>query len=621
MEDQGKRLLLAVAIAFAIMLAWTMLFPPDKPSEAPPEKDEIAEKGKPSGNGGTEADSKPAESETPAPVAPAERGEERFFDFDNEQFHARFSSYDGALVSWTLKGERLVSESTGEPEDLVRTTGEARPLRISFRDSTFDIPQGAEWRGEKVGQNEVHFTWSSSELKVVKRLKILPDLYAVDMSVSVELVGADEAEQALAVELYSAQDPETAEEAGWMNRVERQWKAACFQDDEVKTRTSGSLAKKGRKERSGSIYWGGFDHAYLLAALSIKDSAEGPTNCNAFPVPGLAGGMGVELVEPGVRLRKGEPALKRRMVAYFGPKYMDRLDTLDEEVGFTTKLNEAIDFGFFGILAAPLLSLLKWFQSWAVNWGLAIILLTLLVKGLTLPVTHRSMKSMQAMSKLKPQLEALREKFKDDRQRLNVETMALFKAHKVNPMGGCLPMLLQMPIWFALYRALTVAAELYQAPFIPGWMDDLTRPDPYHIMPVLLTGMMFLQTRLTPSTATGAQQKILMYGMPIMFGVFSFFFPAGLTLYIFTNTCLTAVHHLYLHKDARQEARDKKRATGSEMTTPPQPEAAALPTGPSGDDAAAKGSGESQRPARSTSSGKKSSSGQKGKRRKKKRSR
>jgi YidC/Oxa1 family membrane protein insertase len=120
-----------------------------------------------------------------------------------------------------------------------------------------------------------------------------------------------------------------------------------------------------------------------------------------------------------------------------------------------------------------------------------------------------------------------------------------------------------MPIWFALYRALTVAAELYHAPFIPGWMDDLTAPDPFHIMPFALMGMMFLQTRLTPSTATGANQKIIMYGMPLMFGVFSFFFPAGLTLYIFTNTCLTAAHHLYLHKDARAEAKEKKAAAAA----------------------------------------------------------
>jgi YidC/Oxa1 family membrane protein insertase len=152
------------------------------------------------------------------------------------------------------------------------------------------------------------------------------------------------------------------------------------------------------------------------------------------------------------------------------------------------------------------------------------------------------------MAKLKPQLEKIKEKHKDDRAKQNQETMNLFKTHKVNPMSGCLPMVLQMPIWFALYRSLTVSGQLYQAPFISGWIDDLTLPDPYHIMPVLLTGMMFLQTRMTPSTGSGAQQKMLMYGMPIMFGVFSFFFPSGLTLYIFTNTCFTAAHHLYMHK-------------------------------------------------------------------------
>jgi YidC/Oxa1 family membrane protein insertase len=125
--------------------------------------------------------------------------------------------------------------------------------------------------------------------------------------------------------------------------------------------------------------------------------------------------------------------------------------------------------------------------------------------------------------------------------------MNLFKAHGVNPLAGCLPMVLQMPIWFALYRALSVAAELYQAEFL--WFHDLTAPDPYYILPVFMTLTMLLQSRLTPTTATGMQQKILMFGMPLMFGGFSLFFPAGLTLYISTNTVLTLLHHLYMRRD------------------------------------------------------------------------
>src|SRR6266536_3630210 len=130
--------------------------------------------------------------------------------------------------------------------------------------------------------------------------------------------------------------------------------------------------------------------------------------------------------------------------------------------------------------------------------------------------------------------------------------MALYKVHNVNPIAGCLPILLQMPIWLALYRMLSNAGELYQQPFIPGWIDDLTNTDPYHILPIVLVVTMFVQARLTPQTGDSRQQKFLQYGMPLMFGVMSFFFPAGLTLYIFTNTCLSALHSIYMNKFDRK---------------------------------------------------------------------
>jgi YidC/Oxa1 family membrane protein insertase len=171
-----------------------------------------------------------------------------------------------------------------------------------------------------------------------------------------------------------------------------------------------------------------------------------------------------------------------------------------------------------------------------------------LVKGLTLYWTTKSMRSMKAMAALAPQLKGLQEKYKDDKQRIQAETMALYKQNNVNPIAGCLPILLQMPIWIALYRMLSSTGELYQQPFIPGWIDDLTMTDPYHVLPVVLVITMFMQARLTPATGDSRQQKFLQYGMPLMFGVMSFFFPAGLTLYIFTNTCLSALHSIYMNK-------------------------------------------------------------------------
>ncbi len=551
MEDQGKRLMLAVGIAFGIMLAWNALFPPEEVKKE--EKQEVASESAESAKKEVSASQPASPSEPVADVPQVERGPEQFFELEFALVRVRFSSYGASLDSYELLLPRLEDRKKKQPENLVRAKMDVegsrayRNLRVSFPESTFDIPPDAEWKGEKLGEKQLRFTWESSDIRVVKDIVIHPEQYLMMMNVTLELTGAASAKQALAVSLYSAESLK-AGEPGMFERVDRSWKAACYYDDEILKKSSSSLAKKGEKKRTGEIYWGGFDHAYFLVATSFRDVSDRRIDCNSYPLDGIVGGMGVDMVQETVELKKGEPGLKSSMAIFLGPKYREALAAANTEAGFDTKFKESVDLGFLGIIAGPLLSLLNFFQTFVINWGIAIILLTFVVKGLTLPWTHKSMKSMKAMSNLKPQLEKLKEKYKDDKARQNVETMNLFKAHKVNPMSGCLPMLLQMPIWFALYRALTVAGELYQAPFIGGWIDDLTLPDPYYVMPVLLTGMMFLQTRLTPSTGAGAQQKILMYGMPIMFGAFSFFFPAGLTLYIFTNTCFTALHHLYMHK-------------------------------------------------------------------------
>jgi YidC/Oxa1 family membrane protein insertase len=241
-------------------------------------------------------------------------------------------------------------------------------------------------------------------------------------------------------------------------------------------------------------------------------------------------------------------AVKRKFTLYVGPKYLDELDAItgpDEE---ETKLSESINYGWFALLCRPMLWLLKIFYSGVGNWGIAIILLTLVVKLLTLYWTQKSMRSMRAMQRLKPRIDVLREKFKDDKQRLNQEMMALYKVHKVNPIGGCLPMLIQMPIWFALYRTLLNSVELYHSTFIPGWLNDLTSPDPYYILPIAMGISMFAQQAITPQPLEGAQAKMMKYFMPIMFTVMMLQLPSGLTLYIFINTVLTMLHQFYMNK-------------------------------------------------------------------------
>jgi len=210
----------------------------------------------------------------------------------------------------------------------------------------------------------------------------------------------------------------------------------------------------------------------------------------------------------------------------------------------------------FGIIVldqveAVIKAVLTTYHDHIPSWGLSIILLTVCVKLATLYWTTKSMRSMKAMAVLGPQMRELQAKYKDDKQRLQLETMALYKQHGVNPLAGCLPILLQMPIWLALYRMLSNAGELYQQPFIGGWINDLTASDPYYILPIVLVVTMFLQARLTPTTVDPSQrmqQRMMQYGMPLMFGAMSFFFPSGLSLYILTKTCLSAVHSIYMNK-------------------------------------------------------------------------
>ncbi len=572
MEDQGKRLLLAVAIAFGIMMAWTFLFPPDKP-EKPPEKKPEAAETQAAGQPGTApattqpgqpapatqpgqpapgaAGTPPAAAGTVSPAAPVVRGAEQLFTFTYPDVEATFSSYDGALKHWKLLGDQFhVPGNESVPEDLVRIGEGLHPFTVRFAEgSTYGIPAGSEWKGEKTGDREMSFSWESPDLKVVKRFRLVPEHYLLELEVDYQVLKGP-AKQSLVVSLYSMQDPREAKKGGWTS-LPREWKAACYVDGDLETHSGKALAERLRSER-GEVKWAGFIHSYFLAAAAPRDARDQNIECLGYEPQGTAGkvrgGMGMDIVFPQRDLAENNTLRgQAKLAAYYGPKYLDKLEGSAGVVQFDPGFDEAVDLGFWGFIAGPMLWILQRFHGLAGSWGIAIILLTILVKLATLYWTHKSMKSMKAMAKLRPKLDEIRKKHANDKQKQQVETMNLFKAHGVNPLAGCLPILLQMPIWFALYRALSVAAELYQAEFL--WFADLTQPDPYFILPVFMTVTMLIQGKLTPQTATGMQQKILTYGMPLMFGGFSLFFPAGLTLYISTNTVLTLLHHLYMRRD------------------------------------------------------------------------
>ena len=226
----------------------------------------------------------------------------------------------------------------------------------------------------------------------------------------------------------------------------------------------------------------------------------------------------------------------------FVPKRLDVLRAIDPS------LDTTVDLGFFTVIAYPILLALKFIYRFVGNYGLAIIILTVLIKILTFPLVVKSMKGMRKMAEVQPKMKALQEKYKDDKVALNQEMMQLMKQSGYNPMSGCFPMLLQMPIFFALYRVLYSAEELYGAPFA-FWLKDLSAKDPLFITPVLMSILMFLQQKLTPPSPgmDPAQRKMMMF-MPLMFGGFMLTTPSGLCVYMLVNALVSVIQQQYLNK-------------------------------------------------------------------------
>ncbi|MEQ9547203.1 MAG: membrane protein insertase YidC [Marinobacter sp.] len=236
--------------------------------------------------------------------------------------------------------------------------------------------------------------------------------------------------------------------------------------------------------------------------------------------------------------------------AYVGPKIIDRLEAV------APNMDRTVDFGFLFFIALPLFIILEWFHGIVGNWGVAIILLTVLVKAVFFHLSATSYKSMARMRAVAPQLTRLKELYGDDRQRMSQEMMALYKREKINPLGGCLPILVQMPVFISLYWCLFESVQLRQAPFML-WINDLSVMDPYFILPILMGASMFLQMSLNPTPPDPMQAKIMKM-MPLIFTVFFLWFPAGLVLYWLVNNILSIAQQWYITRKIEAEVAGRK---------------------------------------------------------------
>ncbi len=303
-----------------------------------------------------------------------------------------------------------------------------------------------------------------------------------------------------------------------------------------------SIAKnKASLPKEADNGWAGMLQHYFVSAWLPKDNT--PREFYAKQLENKLYAVGLVLpvsaIEPGKTGKISVPL-------YVGPA-KGNLDKIAPGLGLT------VDYGFLTIIAKPIFWLLTAIHEWVQNWGLAIIILTILIKLVFFPLSAASYRSMAKMRVVAPKLAKIKEQFGDDRERLNRAMMDLYKTEKINPLGGCLPVLIQIPVFISLYWAILASVEMRYAPFT-GWITDLSRPDPYYVLPIIMGISMIIQSKLNPTPPDPMQAK-LMQIMPIAFSVVFFFFPVGLVLYSVVNNVLSIAQQWYITRNTEAEAK------------------------------------------------------------------
>lgn len=530
----SKRLLLAAALSLGVLFLWERFGP--KPPARPPAPPAVLQ---PTAAPAPTAGAAVAPATDPATGA-AEKiaaAEERLTTIENPVARATFSNRGAVLTSFVLRRQ---TDDAGRPLEIVHSIPESasKPLAVVFSDSAelTKLSSTSLYAVEKTSDTTIRFRYADERLSVTKEVR-LGNAYLFD--VRVDVAGR---EYTLVVG------------TGLRNPSDKERASSYVMPPTAVASTGGSLERiagpKLKKVESWPLApndFVGIEDNYFLAAFAPRQPAvarivpytvaPSPTTPNAKPET---------LVSAGVT---GSGQLDLR--AFFGPKDVEILETTG------LGLERTVDFGWFGILARPLLWLLKKAYSWTGNYGLAILLVTLLIRILLFPLMHKSYASMKKMQKLAPKMNAIRDKYKKaktdaaQRAKMNQELMALYQAEGYNPMSGCFPVLLQLPILVAFYNVLSRAVELRHAPFV-FWIKDLSAVDRSYLLVILMIVTMYIQQAMTPSTIDPIQKKIFM-AMPLLWGFMLKEMPSGLVLYWLFSNVLTILQQMLINRMGRDE--------------------------------------------------------------------
>jgi YidC/Oxa1 family membrane protein insertase len=562
-----KKTILAILLCILVWIAWQAIFYQEPPPPPPaPDAGVVTQQ-----DGGVAA--------TPAPDVPrpeefkaAERAEERLVTLRNKLMELVLTSRSASVKSLKLLAfkERVEGKKLAEsgPEDLVSTHDEtALPLRIRFREenSSFRMRALSDWSVVEQSDTRVAFRFvdpaDPSVPALRKVFQIKPDSHEIELEVEVENRTESSIQEQIILDVFAGvAAPPSAGCASCMGGMPMTPRLpACMKGDGVfpvpGTCSPASMKPGEAMTLEPDIRWAGINEQYFLMAAVPVGVEQSVCRLEARVDQVLV----ASLMYPKVDLPPGART-QHRFRVFAGPKHLETMAMIlggPGEGNQPARLEASVDYGWLAVLCHPLLWMLRQFYSFVQNWGVAILILTLLIKLVLLPLNQKQMKVMKKtardMARIKPQLDALRARFKEDRQKLNEETMKLYKSNNINPFGalsGCFPLLLQMPIWIALYRMLYSSVELYQAPFISGWIEDLSYRDPWFLLPIVMGVSMFLQQKLAPPspTADPQQAKMMMYMMPGFFTFIMLYLPAGLALYIFVNTILSIAHQLIYNR-------------------------------------------------------------------------
>ncbi len=517
---------------------------------------------------------------------PESRANEAECDLWTPQFRASFSTHGAALTRFELLTAKYRKQDVAL--DLATAKDEfRRSLAMYWRNVAAHDLGGPDWqikldtvawRITRADGKSCEFEYRDAEVLLTKKLSTTERPYEIELTGTIKNLTSEPRRHALTVD---TSDWRTNDEVSgsmmrqspFITHVEcigadesakrlhptdfdaDDFSEPPFQKNPVNEGDWYQVAPEPAVAASSNFY---FTHALAPIASPGKPVCQlqiekwNPTAGQAFE-PGAM--YRARLAYPVTVLGAGEQA-EYQLLSYIGPKESTLLSAVG---GGERHFDELIDLGFFAVIAKLLVAFLFKVYSVVPNWGVAIILLTITTRTLLFPLSLPMIKNSIRMRELKPEMDALNAKFKDDAQAKGLAQMELWRKHKVNPFKGCLPQLASMPVWFALYTTLQHAVELYNIPFL--WFPDLSSPDPYFVLPFIIGAIFFVQQKIMPQQGDPTQQKMMLYLMPGMFTIFMLFLPSGLGVYMFTNSLLGIAQQ-------RMVERQAKRAVDSYMGPP-----------------------------------------------------